>query len=51
MKFLITGASGLIGKKLVEKLLSNGFDINILTTSKNLNSNHLKFVQEKISLI
>ena len=39
MKFLLTGASGLIGKKLVKKLLSNGCDINILTTSKNLNSN------------
>mgnify|MGYP005997196851 CR=1 FL=1 len=41
MKFLLTGASGLIGKKLVENMLSKGYDINILTTSKNLNSNYL----------
>ncbi|MBL6649345.1 MAG: TIGR01777 family protein [Flavobacteriaceae bacterium] len=39
MKFLITGASGLIGKKLLEKLLNKDVEINILTTSKNLKSN------------
>ncbi|MAU54630.1 MAG: NAD-dependent epimerase, partial [Flavobacteriaceae bacterium] len=36
MKYLITGASGLIGKKLVNKLLEQNACINILTTNKNL---------------
>ena len=36
MKFLLTGASGLIGKKLVENMLSKGYDINILTTSNKI---------------
>jgi len=42
MKFLITGASGLIGKNLLDKLLKKDIEINILTTSKNLKSNNKK---------
>ena len=39
MRFLITGATGLVGRSIVEKCLANGFDVNFLTTSKNkLNS-------------
>ena len=35
MKILITGATGLIGKKLIESLMLNGYtDINILTRNK-----------------
>ena len=34
MKLLITGATGLIGRKLTEKLLNEDFDINYLTTVK-----------------
>ena len=40
MKYLITGASGLIGKKLVNKLLEQNASINILTTNKNLKSSN-----------
>lgn len=42
MKFLITGASGLIGKNLLDKLLKKDVEINILTTSKNLKSSNKK---------
>lgn len=31
MKILITGATGFVGKKLTDKLLEKGFEINILT--------------------
>ena len=34
MKVLITGATGLIGRKLTEKLLNEDFDIHYLTTVK-----------------
>lgn len=34
MKILITGATGLIGTRLVDMLLQNGVSINYLTTSK-----------------
>ncbi|MAC92097.1 MAG: NAD-dependent epimerase, partial [Flavobacteriaceae bacterium] len=34
MKLLITGATGLIGRKLTEKFLNEDFDINYLTTVK-----------------
>ena len=34
MKILITGATGLIGKKLVKLLLAKNYSINYLTTSK-----------------
>ena len=34
MKILVTGATGLIGKKLTSDLLSNGFAVNYLTTRK-----------------
>jgi len=34
MKILITGATGLVGKQLVKKLLSEGHQINFLTTRK-----------------
>ena len=40
MKYLITGASGLIGKKLVKKLLEQKVDINVLTTNKDLKSSN-----------
>lgn len=35
MKVLITGATGLVGKEVVDLLLQNGVKINYLTTSKN----------------
>jgi hypothetical protein len=34
MKILITGATGLVGKTLIKKLLSKGHEINYLTTRK-----------------
>jgi NAD dependent epimerase/dehydratase family enzyme len=34
MKILITGATGLIGKKLTADLLSKGYSVNYLTTRK-----------------
>lgn len=34
MKVLITGATGLVGKELVSRLLKSGYSINYLTTSK-----------------
>jgi uncharacterized protein (TIGR01777 family) len=34
MKLLITGATGLIGRKLTEKFLDEDFDVNYLTTVK-----------------
>ena len=34
MKILITGATGLIGRKLVTKLLNNDYSINFLTSNK-----------------
>ena len=45
MKYLITGASGLIGKKLVKKLLDQNVDINVLTTNKNLKSSNKKITK------
>ena len=42
MKFLVTGASGLIGQKLINEILSKGYYINILSTSKVLNSDKLR---------
>jgi len=35
MKILITGASGLIGKNLIKKMLDRGYSINFFTTQKN----------------
>lgn len=34
MRVLITGATGLVGKELVSRLLKSGYSINYLTTSK-----------------
>lgn len=34
MKLLITGATGLVGRKLTKNLLDNGFEIHYLTTGK-----------------
>ena len=34
MKVLITGATGLIGKVLIEKFFSTGAKVNFLTTKK-----------------
>jgi uncharacterized protein YbjT (DUF2867 family) len=34
MKILITGASGLIGKSLVKKLIERGHSVNILVRKK-----------------
>ena len=45
MKYLITGASGLIGKKLVNILLEQNAEINILTTNKNLKSSNIKITK------
>ena len=33
MKFLLNGASGLIGKKLVENMLSKGYDLSNLKSN------------------
>lgn len=41
MKLLITGATGLIGRKLTENLLKKGFEVHYLTTSKS-KTNSLK---------
>ena len=35
MKILITGATGLVGKNLIKKLLHKSYKINFLTTQKN----------------
>jgi uncharacterized protein len=35
MKILVTGATGLVGKKIIQQLLQNGLKINYLTTSTN----------------
>ena len=37
MKILITGASGLIGKSLVKKLIERGHSVNILLEKKRMN--------------
>ena len=34
MKLLITGATGLIGRELTQKLIYEGFEVNYLTTRK-----------------
>ncbi|MBK56757.1 MAG: TIGR01777 family protein [Flavobacteriaceae bacterium] len=45
MRFLITGGTGLIGKKIVEKLLHRGDKVNVLSRKRNFNSQNknLKF--------
>lgn len=47
MRFLITGGTGLIGKKIVEILLHRNDMVNVLSRKRNLNSqnNKLKFYQ------
>lgn len=47
MRFLITGGTGLIGKKIVEILLQRNDMVNVLSRKRNLNSqnNKLKFYQ------
>ena len=45
MKYLITGASGLIGKKLVNILLEQNAEINVLNTNKNLKSSNIKITK------
>ena len=42
MKIAITGASGFIGKLLVDKLLSEGNEVNVLTRNRN------KFIDSKV---
>ena len=42
MKILITGATGLIGKQLVNKLLNKGYSINILTRGNTNNVQNKK---------
>lgn len=44
MKIAITGASGFIGKLLVDKLLSEGNEVNVLTRNRN------KFIDSKVSV-
>ena len=34
MRFLVTGASGLIGRKITEIILNRGDKLNVLTTNK-----------------
>lgn len=43
MKFLITGATGLVGNELVSLLLKKGIHINYLTTSENKLQNEDKY--------
>ena len=45
MKFLISGGTGLIGKRLTQYLIDKGHSVNILTRNKTLNSlnHHLKY--------
>lgn len=43
MKILITGATGLIGKKLVALLLKNNYSIHYLTTSKDKIENKVNY--------
>ena len=38
MKFLISGGTGLIGKRLTEYLIDRGHSVNILTRNKTLES-------------
>ena len=38
MKFLISGGTGLIGKRLTEYLIDRGHSVNILTRNKSLKS-------------
>jgi uncharacterized protein (TIGR01777 family) len=40
-KILISGATGMVGKKLVQRLLDEGFEINILSTRKGLTIKHV----------
>jgi len=42
MRFLVTGATGLIGKKITEIILNRGDKLSVLTTNKKYltNSNH-----------
>lgn len=42
MRFLITGGTGLIGKKIVEKLLDRGDEVNVLSRKSYLNSQNKK---------
>ena len=44
MKIAITGASGFIGKLLVDKLLSQGNEVNVLTRKRN------KFIDNRVSI-
>ena len=44
MKIAITGASGFIGKLLVDKLLSQGNEVNVLTRKRN------KFIDNRVSV-
>ena len=44
MKIAITGASGFIGKLLVDKLLSEGNEVNVLTRKSN------KFIDNRVSV-
>ncbi|ATH08701.1 TIGR01777 family protein [Halobacteriovorax marinus] len=47
MKILITGATGLVGKRLLEKLFLSGFDdVRILSTSKKRAQNSIPFPVE-----
>ena len=62
MKVLITGATGLIGKVLIEKFFSTGAKVNFLTTKKskihssgvfatkdiNKNTRIIEYVGEKV---
>lgn len=46
MKILVTGATGFIGTLLCNELLQHGYDVNILTLSKDKNSNQPNNIRE-----
>lgn len=48
MKILITGATGLIGKRLVNRLKEKGHYVNILVRNKTENPNEFCGIQPKI---
>lgn len=51
MKFLITGGTGFIGKKLVSFLIQNNHEITILTrNNKKINSNSINAIEDLASI-
>ena len=51
MKFLITGGTGFIGKKLVSFLIQNNHEITILTrNNKKINNNSINAIEDLASI-